>query len=410
MQNKNLPDHPSILSVALFVTGATVGAGLLALPVQTGLAGIIPSAAGFFLAWGLMLGTGFILSNTFIRSERPVEDLPSLFEQSLGQWSKWLVIPGYLLVFYGVMVAYLCGSGSILVNLFGQESMHALFLLLFFIPSTAVILAGLKVIHKANFWFMILLLCSFVALMWLAGRDVQAQRYDHVDWLFLPSAMPIILSAFCFQNIVPTICRSLNNDVDQIRKTLILGTFLAFAINAAWILVVIGVLPLEGNGAGSIAYALQHNEPATVPLSKHLQSDAIATTGMIFSIAAFFTSYIAVGVGLRNFLGDLVGPYCENFSSWIVPAIAFLPPLFISYLYPELFLKVLNLVGGIGIVLLFGILPAFILIKKQRSKPFFHRAGGYLLLGIFIILMSLEVTQELGFLHIHQDIEHWLTK
>ncbi len=315
---------------------------------------------------------------------------------------------GYLLVFYGVMVAYLCGSGSILVNLFGQESRYFLFLLLFFIPSTVVILAGLKVIHKANFGLMILLLGSFIALIWLAGRDIQVRLYTHVDWLFLPSAMPIILSAFCFQNIVPTICRSLNNDVDRIRKALFIGTFLAFAINTAWVLVVIGVLPLGGSGAGSIAYALQHNEPATIPLSKYLQSDVVATTGMIFSIAAFFTSYIAVGVGLRNFLSDLVGQYCGNSDWWIVPAIAFLPPLFISYVYPDLFLKVLNLVGGIGIVLLFGILPALILIKAQRTRPFIHRIGGFLLLSVFIILMSLEVAQELGWLHIHQDIEHWL--
>ena len=194
MHNKNISEHPSVFSVALFVTGATVGAGLLALPVQTGLAGTIPSVIGFFLAWGLMLSTGFVLSDNFADTGQSIKDLPSLFELSFGQWSKWIVIPSYLLVFYGVMVAYLCGSGSVLTSLFNQPSRYTVFLLLFFVPSTMVVLAGLKFIHRANFAFMVLLLGSFIVLMWLASSNVKVQHYRHVDWFFLLGIFIILMS------------------------------------------------------------------------------------------------------------------------------------------------------------------------------------------------------------------------
>ena len=66
--NGDMKQIPSlrILTVSLLVTGTTVGAGILALPVQTGLAGAFPSLIAIVLMWGLMLLTGRILAQRLI--------------------------------------------------------------------------------------------------------------------------------------------------------------------------------------------------------------------------------------------------------------------------------------------------------------------------------------------------------
>lgn len=57
----------------------------------------------------------------------------------------------------------------------------------------------------------------------------------------------------------------------------------------------------------------------------------------------------------------------------LVIMLSFLPPLLIGLIYPDIFLKVLDIVGGVGIVVLFGILPGLIAFRKARST--FYRVS-----------------------------------
>ena len=49
------------LGAILLVSGTTIGAAMLALPVVTGLAGFIPTALLFILFWAFMLFTAFLI-------------------------------------------------------------------------------------------------------------------------------------------------------------------------------------------------------------------------------------------------------------------------------------------------------------------------------------------------------------
>ena len=52
----------SVLAMACMVTGNLIGAGILALPVKTGLSGFLPSLLGIICLWGLMTATALILA------------------------------------------------------------------------------------------------------------------------------------------------------------------------------------------------------------------------------------------------------------------------------------------------------------------------------------------------------------
>jgi tyrosine-specific transport protein len=398
----------SVWSAALFISGASLGAGLLALPIETGLAGLVPALAGLFFIWALMLVTGGILAESFVDMDQPSSGLFSLYVHGLGRWSSWLVTPSYFLVFYGVLVAYLSGSGSVLAQLLHRPHLEVLFLLLFFTFSSWVVLVGMRFINRANAVFMFLLISSFAGLLVVAGSHMDGNNLGFQDWSFLPSALPIVICAFAYQNVIPSICISLENDRKRIRRAIFYGTGITLLVNGLWILVVLGVLPVAGD-PNSLLDAFHKNQPATIPLDQNIHSNMIDFFGMVFSMAALFTSYVAVGEGLRNFLADLLGPtHNKNRKKVLVAALTFLPPLLIALVYPRIFLKVLNLVGGTGVVLLFGLLPAIMLFRQAKGKKCTVKKGIALLLCAFcIILLGIEFGQESGLLKITPQTEYW---
>ena len=401
------PETASVWSAALFISGASIGAGLLALPVQTGLSGMIPALSGLMLTWAFMLISGLILVESFIGLKQPSAGLFTLYKHELGKWSGWLVTPGFLLIFYGVLVAYISGSGTVLADLLHLPQMDWLFLLLFFLFSSGVVLVGMQFINRANAVFMALLVGSFIALILLISKHMTGSHLMYQDWKFLPSALPIIICAFGYQNVIPSICTSLGNDRRRIRKALLFGTLLTLLVNSIWIIVVLAVLPVSG-GPGSLLSAFQHNQPATVPLAINIHSESIGMCGLLFSMAALFTSYVAVGEGLRNFLTDLLETRTRKTpAAWLVATLTFVPPLAVTLLYPQLFLSMLNLVGGLGVGLLFGLFPALILFRQaRRKKHLLKQAAALLLCLICITFIVLVCAQELGMLKISPQAEY----
>jgi len=396
-----------ILTIALLITGTTIGAGMLGLPIKTGLSGMFPSLISMIVMWGLMSVTAWILTTRIIESKHPVSDLPTLFQQELGPLGKWLSITGYLIIFYGLLVAYLSGASSILVNLIQLPLAKPVWVVIFFIVATGIIICGLDLVSKANVAIMTVLGISFVFLLIKTGQNLNPQHLIYTDWHFVPSTLPIIVCAFAFHVIIPTVCKSLEWQPRACRQALIIGTFLAFVLNILWVFVVIGSLPLAGQGQGNILAALHEGLPATVPLSMALHSKVITTAGRFFALAAIITSYFGVGIAFMGFFRDMISSYGKKSNRFIEVGLTFGPPLIVALVYPNLFLKALDLVGGTGILLVFGFLPSLMVIKSKRKQAIWQRLGGYVLLCIFGLLILLELSQELGWLQIHPNVEYW---
>jgi tyrosine-specific transport protein len=396
-----------MLTVVLLITGTTVGAGMLGLPIKTGLSGLLPSLLGMIVVWGLMLATAWILASRIIASDHTTSDLPTLFQQELGTPGKWLSIIGYLTIFYGLLVAYLSGASSIFVNLIKLPLARQVWVIIFFIVVTGIILFGLDLVRKGNAAIMAVLGISFVFLLIKTGQNLNPRHLTYTDWHFIPSALPIIVCAFAFHAIIPTVCRSLKWQSRACWQALLIGTLLALALNALWVLVVIGALPLTGLGQENILAAFHENLPATVPLSMAFHSKVITTAGMFFSLAAIITSYFGVGIAFMGFFRDLIYSFGKKSNRFKEALLTFGPPFLIAILYPNLFLKALDLVGGIGLLLVFGCLPGLMILRPKRKPGVWQRLGGYAILCLFVLLIFLELFQELGWLQIHPNIEYW---
>ena len=152
-------------------------------------------------------------------------------------------------------------------------------------------------------------------------------------------------------------------------------------MNLIWVAVGIGVLPLF-LGNHSIIYAFEHGLPATVPIAQVIQMPIFNVVAASFALIAICTSYVANGMGLMDFNRDLMKNFSGNLHKLFVIVITFFPPLIIALLFPNIFLKAIGLVGGVGIAILFGVLPAIVCYIKTKSRLL-------KLLSIFMLLLFL---------------------
>jgi len=152
--------------------------------------------------------------------------------------------------------------------------------------------------------------------------------------------------------------------------------------------------------------AFKHNLPATVPLAARMKTPLFMAGSLLFALLAIMTSYLANGAGLMDFNRDLLHNHLKLKKNRIlVIGVTFLPPLAIALTYPNIFLKSLNIVGGFGIVLLFGVLPSIIAVMRYRTP--FKRVFSFVMLALFSVMFLLEVAQETGLLKINPQVERW---
>lgn len=391
------------LGAALMVSGITIGIGILGLPVQTGLSGLFPALVILVVTWALMLVTGLIIAKEITRSSNPHEDLGGLFSRTLGLPGEILTWIGYLVLLYGIMVAHIAGGAQILSSLGWASLPMPVWVVIFFAAAAAFALIGSTQIEKASSLLLIVLLGVFILLIALTLSRIQPQRYLYTDWTFSISAVPIILCSVAYQIIVPTVCRVLDNDFCQIRKALVMGTLIPVFFNAAWILAVLGVLPLEG--PVSILSAFLANEPAVIPLSEAFPGTPIQPITIIFSMVALILSFVLQSASMTSFFHDFLAPRVPARATLYGKLLTFVPSLVIALLFPGLFLSMLDITGGISIVILCAILPVLAVLRTRRGNHLWTRRGLWLLLVVFLVFLGLELAQEFGMLQILPEVE-----
>lgn len=401
-------NKPPVLSMGILITGNIVGAGILGLPINTGLAGFALALGAMLVMWLLMLTSARIIAGRVLEARSEDFDLPTLFGNSLGGVGRWGAILANLLILYGLLVAYLSGGASIIGSLFDLPLPAWLITLLFFCLVTGFTVFGVAVVRKGNLFLMALMWAAFAALIGLAAPSMRVEHLSFRDWSFLPSALPILVTAFHFHNIVPTVCRGLDWQESGVKKALIIGTGLGLLMNLVWALVVMGALPVHGPGQDTILYAFDRGLPATVPLSHLLGGKTFLLAGLLFAVLAISTSYLANGTALMGFMHDLTKSLTGRNNRPLEVLLAFGPPLVVTLVYPDLFLKSLNVVGGVGIAFLFGVLPALLALKRARKAG--HRmavVGSLVMLACFALVVVFEMCQETGLLRLNADTEHW---
>lgn len=384
----------SLLGGALLITGSCVGAGMLGLPILTGLAGLGPALIMFCVAWAFMTLTAFLLVEANGWFSRRV-NLLSIVEFSLGKWGRVFCWGTYLFLFYALLVAYISASGSLcstfVKSIFQVSVLPWIGSVFFVFLFGSLVYMGTRQVDLWNRLLMTAKIIFFLILLWIGAFYIEPALLTRTDLSLSLFSLPILIISFGFHNMIPTLTDYMKGDIKKVKKAILLGGGLAFAIYLLWEILVLGIVPLEGpNG---LLETLRSDKEGSQALSAILPSKPISFFAQGLAFFAILTSFLAQALSLVHFLADGLKISHKTKENFHLCLLALIPPLGTALSYPKLFFKALDFAGGICAVTLFGILPVLIVWvgrKRRKTEAPYTLFGGRPVL-ILICLFALFI-------------------
>lgn len=384
----------SILGGSLLVAGTSIGGGMLALPVLTSLAGFMPSIVVYLLCWLFMASTGllFLEVSQWMKGDA---NIISMAERTLGRPGKCFAWVIYLFLFYCLTVAYMIGCANIIVELSQHRIADWLGPPIFVVLFAPLILIPTVWASHLNIWLVAGLALSYLGFVFLGFSYVQPALLQYHDWSHSLKVLPIAFTSFAYQGIVPTLAVFMHHDAKNIRKAILIGSFIPFITYTLWEWLILGIVPLDGpNG---LKNALEQGKNAIYPLKFFIENGYIYWLGQAFAFFALITSFLGVALGLRDFLADGLNIQKTIKGKFLLALLVLVPPLFIAISYPHIFLIALDYAGGFGCALLLGLLP---IIMAWRGRYFLNLPsypqlpGGKFFLSLLGVFVSIELLSE----------------
>ncbi len=381
----------------LLVAGSCIGAGMLALPILTGLSGFFPSLIMLVLSWAFMTFTGLLLIevNGWFQSQ---VNLISMAQESLGKKGRLTAWLSYLFLFYSLLVAYTAASGSIfsaiLEALFTISLPPSLASIFFTVLFGYIVYLGTRPVDLFNRILMGGLIVSYLGMIGLGITKIDPSLLTYSSSQWMLASLPVLVVSFGFQNMIPSLTAYLHGDLKKVRLTILGGSFITLIIYLIWSMLVLGVV-----APSDIQESYVKGEEATIPLRTALGSSSISHFAQGFAFFAIVTSFLAQGLTLSHFLADgfKKQPNRKNLIFFVTLALA--PPLFLALYHPQIFFRALSFAGGICAMILFGILPICMVwigryIRKHSSH--YHVKGGKPVLVLALLFSILVIGCEIA--------------
>lgn len=370
--------EPSLLGAVVLVAGTTIGAGVLALPAVTQPVGFVPSSAALALAWVYMATTGLLLAEVALAemasSGKRATSLQSMATKTIGPVGATLSSFGFVVVHFGLLVAYMSRGGQLLAEVLPGLAAGGL-------PPPVIFAAvfgglifatrGTDVLELFNNAAAAVVVVSFLALVGFAVPSAEPGRLLGVaDWAHASDIAPTLLLSLVYHNVVPTVCAQLEGDRQKITIAVLLGSFVPLVMFVLWNGVILAAVP---PGAASGA------DPLDV---LRASGGSFLSFGVLaFSFSAIITSFVGFVLALTDFFADLFSPaggreegLAEKARNF---ALTLLPPLAVACYDPSIFFQAIDKAGAFGVSVLFGLLPALMsLAQRARDSPVLTETPG----------------------------------
>lgn len=384
-----------VLGGSFLIAGTTIGVGMLAMPVATAPGGFFPSILIYLACWLFMLTTGLLLLEVCMWMPKD-SNMITMVHTLLGNKGKWVCWAVYLFLFLAVITAHVAGGGSIVNEMtFGKLSVStsAIIYVLVFAP---VVYLGAHSVDRLNLILMAGLILTYLGFIAIAAPSVNFDLLKRGDWSKAWLAIPVMLTAFTYQVIVPTLVTYMERNVRKVRLAIICGSLIPLVIYLVWQYLILGIVPLEGKEG--LLRARELGQSAVIPLKYYLDSPMIFSIGKYFAFFAMTVSHIAISLAFVDFLADgfhIKKTHVNKF--WLLCAV-FIPPTIVALTYPHIFIRALRYAGGISIAILFGLFPP-LMVWIGRYKRGFEEIPNRLPVGktvllFLIVLICIEMLFE----------------
>lgn len=386
----------SLLSASLLISGTCIGAGMLALPLVTGLAGFLPGLAVNGICWLFMLLTGLLLVEATLWMYEGA-NVFSLAERFLGKIGKLITTVCFLFLYYCLLTAYFSGSIPLytealnrllpihLSPIMGYSLFFGLFLGIFSL--------NIKGISKINTLLVFGMILAYLLLVGMGISGIKSNNLATKSFSLSLLAIPTLFSAYGYHNILPTVTAALKRDAKKIRLAVLIGVTLPFVVYTFWQLIVVGTLT-----SSQIQQGITTGMPATEALKSALHRSAMIPIGNWFAFFALSTSILGVGFSIIDVFADSLKLPKKGLPLLFLSICAIAPPFLFSAYNPNIFLKALEYAGGIGEVILNGLIPILMVwigrYKLRLKSEYSLKGGKTLLLGLMTfgcVVLFLEV-------------------
>lgn len=382
----------------LLVSGTSIGAGMLAIPVISSFAGFVPSFVALFLCWLFLYITAQFVLDVTLAFPGEV-NMITMADRTLGLGGKAICWITYLLLLYSLTAAYIAGSAPLFLKAIGYltgtspPSWVGAFPLLFLFG--LFVYLGTHVVDWVNRLLMAGLIVCYILLIAFLPPHLQPNLLQHVDAKAIWIAIPVIITSYGFHIIIPTLTTYLNHDVKKLRLTLLIGSLIPFIVYAIWEFLILGVIPMQGEHGLIAAY--KAGQTGAASLSHVLQNNWIPAAASAFALFAIVTSFLGVSLSLSDFLTD--GFHMKRFSLGreLACLLTFLPPLLFVLTYPRGFILALQF-AGIFVAILLCVLPAAMAWKLPQYRTLSRRLLLITVLILSCLVIGLDILEGAGFL------------
>jgi len=364
-----MPDKNYIYAVSALV-GATIGAGIFGLPYAATKSGFIPAVA-LLVALGIItIITNLMFAEVTLRTKKKGR-IVLYCQKYIGKSGKTISMFIALFSLYSSMLAYIIIGGiflnSIFSKTFGGDEFFYSFIVFIFV--TAGIYAKLKLVNVIELAMVILLFAAIFGIMFKGIYFVDFNNlltYD-ISQSFFPFG--VILFSMGALSVIPEFEHIIRKRQWRIKSAIIWGTSIPIAIYLLFMAVVVGV-----TGQNTTSDALTGLNIAI--------GDGVMTLGLVFGIIAIVTSYLIIGINLKEIFWYDYG--ISEKKSW---ALACFVPFIIFAFGLRDFITVVSFAGGVagGLTGILVVVLFYSAKKKGDSKPPFEIKIP-ILLSSFIIL------------------------
>lgn len=392
----------NIISAMFLVAGTCIGGGMLALPVATGIGGFLPSLAIMAICWLAMTLTALLLLEVSLWMEEGVHII-TMTSRLLGRPGRFVSWCLFLFISYASLVAYTAGGGHQIANGF-LEYLHipmskSMGCIIFIVLFGVIIDMGSKVIGRVNSILFTSMIVAYFALVGMGLDEVDPSHLRHINWPFSLMAVPLILTTFSFQTMVPSLTPYLKRNAMGLRWAVIGGTIITFFIYAIWQWLILGIVPVTGENG--LAAALQQGEPPTQFLRSHVDGVWVAYIAEYFAFFAIVTSFFGIGLGLFDFLSDGLKIKKQGSGKLLLGVLIVIPVLIFATQFERVFLVAMEVTGGIGDSILNGMMPVLMVwigrYYRNMSGPIRLPGGKPVLIAIFVFFFGAFVIQILAY-------------
>ena len=288
-------------------------------------------------------------------------------------------------------------------NLGGWEISKVAGCLVFILVFGGIIYLGNRVVGRVNTVLFVAMILAYFALVGTGFKEVKLELLKHRHWPTSFLAIPLLLTTFSFQTMLPSLTPYLKRNAWALRWAIMGGTTLTFIVYLIWQWMVLGIVPISG--PQSLIKALELGEPITQFLREHVQSRWVYIIAEYFAFFALVTSFLGMALGLFDFLSDGLKIPNEGKGKVILSLLIIVPTFIFAAYFERIFLLALDTSGGFGDSILNGIMPALMVwVGRYGLKfPSEHRVPGgktllILVLTFFTFALVLEILIHIGYM------------